>query len=78
MKGRYNLMIYVGIDIAKLNRFAPAISSDRLTEHSYADENIIIGLKSMAHYGENLIRYLVSCNYNMCVEPHQNLGHEQT
>ena len=28
MKGRYNLMIYVGIDIAKLNHFAAAISSD--------------------------------------------------
>jgi transposase len=28
MKGRYNLMIYVGIDIAKLNHFASAISSD--------------------------------------------------
>ena len=28
MKGRYNLIIYVGIDIAKLNHFASAISSD--------------------------------------------------
>ncbi len=28
MKGRYNLMIYVGIDIAKLNHFTAAISSD--------------------------------------------------
>ena len=28
MKGRYNLMIYIGIDIAKLNHFASAISSD--------------------------------------------------
>ena len=28
MKGRYNLMIYLGIDIAKLNHFASAISSD--------------------------------------------------
>ena len=29
MKGRYNLMkIFVGIDIAKLNHFAAAISSD--------------------------------------------------
>ena len=27
MKGMYNLMIYVGIDIAKLNHFASAISS---------------------------------------------------
>lgn len=28
MKGRYNLIIYVGIDITKLNHFAAAISSD--------------------------------------------------
>ena len=28
MKGRYNLMIYVGINIVKLNHFASAISSD--------------------------------------------------
>ena len=28
MKGRYNLMVYVGIDIAKLNYFAASISSD--------------------------------------------------
>ena len=28
MKGRYNLMIYIGIDIAKLNPFASAISSE--------------------------------------------------
>ena len=28
MKERYDLMIYVGIDIAKLNHFAAAISSD--------------------------------------------------
>ena len=33
MKGRYNLMIYVGIDIAKLNHFAAAISSDN-SNHS--------------------------------------------
>lgn len=28
MKGRYNLMIYVGIDISNLNHFAAAVSSD--------------------------------------------------
>jgi len=28
MKGRYNLMIYIGVDIVKLNHFASAISSD--------------------------------------------------
>ena len=89
MKGRYNLMIYVGIDIAKLNHFASAISSDgvelmkpfkftndgdgfqmldsRLTALSYEDDSIIIGLESTAHYGDNLVRYLVACNYNVCV-----------
>lgn len=92
-------MIYVGIDIAKLNHFASAISSDgielmkpfkftndgdgfqmlhsRLTELSYEDDIIIIGLESTAHYGDNLIRYLVACNYNVYVEPHQNFGHAQ-
>lgn len=89
MKGRYNLMIYVGIDIAKLNHFASAISSDgselmkpfkftndgdgfqmlhsRLNDLSYSDDSIIIGLESTAHYGDNLVRYLVACNYNVCV-----------
>ena len=82
-------MIYVGIDIAKLNHFASAISSDgtelmksfkftnssdgfqllnsRLIELSYGDDSIIIGLESTAHYGDNLVRYLVACNYNVCV-----------
>ena len=82
-------MIYVGIDIAKLNHFASAISSDgtelmkpfkftndgdgfqllqsRLIELSYSGDSIIIGLESTAHYGDNLIRYLVACNYNVCV-----------
>lgn len=89
MKGRYNLMIYVGIDIAKLNHFASAISSDgtelmkpfkftndgdgfqmllsRLVDLSLEDDSIIIGLESTAHYGDNLVRYLVACNYNVCV-----------
>ena len=89
MKGRYNLMIYVGIDIAKLNHFASAISSDgkelmkpfkftndgdgfqmlnsRLTDLSCEGSSIIIGLESTAHYGDNLVRYLVACNYNVCV-----------
>ena len=82
-------MIYVGIDIVKLNHFASAISSDgtelmkpfkftndgdgfqllnsRLVELSYEDDSIIIGLESTAHYGDNLVRYLVACNYNVCV-----------
>ena len=89
MKGRYNLMIYVGIDIAKLNHFASAISSDgkelmkpfkftndgdgfqmlhsRLEELSRSGDSIIIGLESTAHYGDNLVRYLVACDYSVCV-----------
>lgn len=89
MKGRYNLMIYVGIDIAKLNHFASAISSDgaelmkpfkftnggdgfqmlvsRLADLSLEGDSIIIGLESPAHYGDNLVRYLVACDYNVCV-----------
>ena len=89
MKGRYNLMIYVGIDIAKLNHFASALSSDaeelmkpfkftndgdgfhmlhsRLDELSRSGDSIIIGLESTAHYGDNLVRYLVARNYNVCV-----------
>ena len=88
MKGRYNLMIYVGIDIAKRNHFASAISSDgkelmkpfkftndgdgfqllqsHLFELSRSD-SIIIGLESTEHYGDNLVRYLVACHYNVCV-----------
>ena len=89
MKGRYNLVIYVGIDIAKLNHFASAISSDgeilmepfkftndgdgfSLLESNLASicddkDNIIIGLESTAHYGDNLVRYLVASFYKVCV-----------
>ena len=82
-------MIYVGIDIAKLNHFASAISSDgeilmepfkftndgdgfqllesKLVALAIEDDSLIIGLESTAHYGDNLTRYLVACNYNVCV-----------
>lgn len=82
-------MIYVGIDIAKLNHFASAISSDgeilmepfkftndgdgfSLLESNLASicddkVNIIIGLESTAHYGDNLVRYLVASFYKVCV-----------
>ena len=82
-------MIYVGIDIAKLNHFASAISSDgeilmepfkftndgdgfSLLESTLASicddkDNIIIGLESTAHYGDNLVRYLVASFYKVCV-----------
>lgn len=80
-------MIYVGIDIAKLNHFASAISSDgeiliepfkftndydgfhklisKLT--SIEHDSLIIGLESTAHYGNNLVEFLVSNNYKVCV-----------
>lgn len=80
-------MIYVGIDIAKLNHFASVVSSDgqvlmapfKFTNdgdgfqllvsalESFEDEEIIIGLESTAHYGDNLVRYLVAENYKVCV-----------
>jgi len=80
-------MIYVGIDIAKLNHFASVISSDgevliqpfkfkndgdgfsllvsRL--ESFEPDSIIIGLESTAHYGDNLVRYLVAEGFHVCV-----------
>ena len=80
-------MIYVGIDIAKLNHFASALSSDgeilmepfKFTNdndgfqllisklESFDKSSIIIGLESTAHYGDNLVRYLVASNYKVCV-----------
>ena len=87
MKGRYNLMIYVGIDIAKLNHFAAAVSSDGeiliepfkftndydgfyllLSKLAPLDQNsIIIGLESTAHYGDNLVRFLINKGFKVCV-----------
>ena len=80
-------MIYVGIDIAKLNHFAAAISSDGeiliepfkftndydgfyllLSKLAPLDQNsIIIGLESAAHYGDNLVRFLISKDFKVCV-----------
>jgi len=82
-------MIYVGIDIAKLNHFASAISSDgeilmepfkftndadgfqllnsKLEALSLQDDSLIIGLESTAHYGDNLVRYLVASYFKVCV-----------
>lgn len=80
-------MIYVGIDIAKLNHFASAISSEgevliepfKFTNDSDGFQllisklesldldNLIIGLESTAHYGDNLVRYLVASNFKVCV-----------
>ena len=33
----------------------------------YAPESVIIGLESTAHYGDNLVRYLVAEGYKVCV-----------
>ena len=66
-------MIYVGIDVAKLNHFASVLSSDgevlvgpfEFTNDGdgfhylvsafepFEDNEIIIGLESTAHYGDN-------------------------
>lgn len=80
-------MIYVGIDIAKLNHFAAAISSNGeiliepfkftndydgfyllLSKLAPLDQNsIIIGLESTAHYGDNLVRFLIGKDFKVCV-----------
>lgn len=80
-------MIYVGIDIAKLNHYAAAISSDgevllepfKFTNdndgfcllvsklNSYEKDQIIIGLESTAHYGNNLLMFLVPKGFKVCL-----------
>lgn len=87
MKGRYYLMIYVGIDIAKLNHFAAAISSEGeilIEPFKFTNDydgfylllsklaplglhSIIIGLESTAHYGDNLVRFLINKDFKVCV-----------
>ena len=87
MKGRYNLIIHVSIDIAKLNHFTATISSDGeiliepfkctndynsfyllLSKLAPLDQNsIIIGLESTAHYSDNLVRFLISKGFKVCV-----------
>ena len=80
-------MIYVGIDIAKFNHFASALSSDgevliepfKFTNDSdgffmllsklssFDKDSIIIGLESTAHYGNNLLMFLVPKGYKVVV-----------
>lgn len=80
-------MIYVGIDIAKLNHFASAISSDgevliepfKFTNdndgfflllskiNSFDKDSLIIGLESTAHYGNNLLAFLVPKGFQVCL-----------
>lgn len=80
-------MIYVGIDIAKLNHFASVLSSDGkvLVEpfqftndndgfcmllsvlNQYDKDNLIVGLESTAHYGNNLVEFLVTRHFPVSV-----------
>ena len=80
-------MIYVGIDIAKLNHYASAIDSDGVVPiepfeflndnegfytllsklNSFELDDIIIGLESTAHYGNNLVSFLVTKGLHVCV-----------
>ena len=80
-------MIYVGIDISKLNHFASAISSDgevliepfKFTNDndgfllllsklsSFDKSSLIIGLESTAHYGNNLLAFLVPKGFQVCL-----------
>ena len=80
-------MIYVGIDIAKLNHFASVVSSDgevlvepfqfsndlegfrslSLVLDRYDRDQLLIGLESTAHYGNNLVEFLVAKGYRFCV-----------
>lgn len=78
-------MIYVGIDIAKLNHVAAVLSSDGevliepfqftndddgfclLTSKllSFSRDELVIGLESTAHYGNNLLLFLVPKGYKV-------------
>jgi len=80
-------VIYVGIDIAKLNHYASVLSSDgevlvepfefsndfegfrslSLILDKYDREGLLIGLESTAHYGNNLVEFLVAKGYRFCV-----------
>ena len=80
-------MVYVGIDIAKLNHYASAIDSDGVLLfepfeflndnagfftllsklNSFEPDDIIIGLESTAHYGNNIVSFLVSKGFHVCV-----------
>lgn len=80
-------MVYVGIDIAKLNHYASAIDSDGVLLfepfeflndndgfymllsklNPFEKDSIIVGLESTAHYGNNLVSFLVSKGFHVCV-----------
>ena len=61
-------------DVELMNPFKFANDGDgfqmlhsHLTELSYEEDNIIIGLESTAHNSDNLVQYLVARNYKVCV-----------
>ena len=80
-------MIYVGIDVAKLNHFASVITSDgevlvepfkfsndfegfrslSLVLDQYDRDQLLVGLESTAHYGNNLVEFLVDKGYRFCI-----------
>ena len=80
-------MIYVGIDIAKLNHYASVLSTEgevlvapfKFTNDNdgfytlldklkpFEKDKVIIGLESTAHYGNNLLAFLVPKGYNVCL-----------
>ena len=80
-------MVYVGIDIAKLNHYASAIDSDGVVLiepfeflndndgfymllsklNPFEKDSIIVCLESTAHYGNNLVSFLVSKGFHVCV-----------
>ncbi|WP_196594489.1 IS110 family RNA-guided transposase [Pectinatus sottacetonis] len=80
-------MIYVGIDIAKLNHFASILSSDGkvlIEPFKFTNDNdgfcrlldvlehfdkdcLIIGLESTAHYGNNLVEFLVFRHFHVSI-----------
>ena len=74
-------MICVGIYTAKPNHLASTISSDgeilmepfKFTNDANGDDSPITVLESTAHYGDNLIRYLVASYFKVCVQPYQDI-----
>lgn len=74
-------MICVGIYTAKPNHLASTLSSDgeilmepfKFTNDANGDDSLITVLESTAHYGDNLIRYLVASYFKVCVQPYQDI-----
>ena len=80
-------MIYADIDIAKLNHFASALSSDggillqpfsfsksyvgfyklQTKLEPFGTDDLVIALESTAHYGNNLVEFLVLHGYKVCI-----------